>query len=90
MDRSLGRYGGRDERGGNADTGGQSRIDSKNIISDAKYCFRCVEKLTATWGLGDTVVIPEIDAGERFFMAALRWAEILGAIVLDGARENIE
>jgi len=66
VDRSLGRYGGRDERGGNADTGGQSRIDSKNIISDAKYCFLCVEKLTATWGLGDTVVIPEIDAGERF------------------------
>ena len=30
----------------------RSGVDSKNIISDAKYCFLCVEKLTASWGWG--------------------------------------
>ena len=47
VDWSIGRYG---EEGWKCSQ--RSGVDSKNIISDAKYCFLCVEKLTATWGWG--------------------------------------
>lgn len=36
----------------NAVIGQQSNVNSKNIISDAKYCFLCVKKAGRTWGKG--------------------------------------